>query len=90
MTQGDNIRGEDAPRYLGIKLDRTLTFKQHIEEVKDKIKIRNNIISKLARTSWGYRANILYTSALTLVNNIAEYCVLVWERSVHTSKVNVE
>jgi hypothetical protein len=45
----------DAPKYLGIKLDRALNFKQHLEDVKNKLKTRNNIISKLAGTSWGYQ-----------------------------------
>lgn len=30
VIRGVNIRREDAPRYLEIKLDRTLTFKQHL------------------------------------------------------------
>ncbi|KAL4153411.1 hypothetical protein QTP88_001244 [Uroleucon formosanum] len=77
-------------KYLGIKLDRTLTFKQHLEGIKNKLKTRNNIISKLAGTSWGCRANILRTSALALVYSTAEYCAPVWQRSVHTSKVDVE
>ncbi|KAL4153463.1 hypothetical protein QTP88_001296 [Uroleucon formosanum] len=90
MSQGVRIQGEDAPRYLRIKLDRTLTFKQHLEGIKNKLKTRNNIISKLAGTSWGCRANILRTSALALVYSTAEYCAPVWQRSVHTSKVDVE
>jgi len=70
MSQGVKIK-EDAPKYLGIKLDRTLAFK--LEGVKNKLKPRNNIVSKLARTSWGCRANILRTSTLALVYSTAEY-----------------
>lgn len=41
MSRGVNKKGEGAPRYLGIKLDRTLTFKQRLEreskkQIKDK------------------------------------------------------
>lgn len=32
-------------------MDRTLTFNQHLKDVKNKLKTRNNIISKLASTS---------------------------------------
>lgn len=67
MSQGIKIKGEDASRYLGVKLDRTLTFKQHLEGIRNKLKTRNYIISKLAGTSWGCRANKLRTSALELV-----------------------
>jgi len=48
------------------------------------------MISKLAGTSWGYRANILRTLALALVYSATEYCAPVWERSVYTRKVDVE
>ena len=41
----------ECPRYLGIKIDRSLTFKEHIEAMKKKLKSRNNIIAKLAGTS---------------------------------------
>jgi len=78
-------------KYLGIKLDKTMTFKQHLEGVKDKLKTRNNIIGKLAGTSWGcWALNVLRTSVLALVYSAAEYCAPVWVRSAHTKKVDVE
>lgn len=64
-------------------MNRTLTYRQHLKSVKDKIKTRNNIIAKLAGTSWGCHANVLRTSALALVYSVAEYCVPVWARSAH-------
>jgi len=70
---GNAIPNEEYPRYLGVKIDRALTFKNHLEGVKNKIKTRNNIISKLAGTSWGSNAAVLRTSALALVYSVAEY-----------------
>lgn len=35
-SQGVEIKGEDAPRYLAIKLGRTLTFIQYLKEIKNK------------------------------------------------------
>jgi len=69
--------GDDATKHLGIELDRALTFNQHLEDVKRKLKTRNNIIGKLAGTSWGCRANVLRISALALVYSVTEYCALV-------------
>jgi len=31
-----DIPSEEYPRYLGIKIDRTLTFKKHLEGLKNK------------------------------------------------------
>jgi hypothetical protein len=71
-------------------MDRTLIFRQHLESMKDKIKTRNNIIAKLAGTSWGCHANVLRTSALALVYSVADYCAPVWARSAHCKKVDVQ
>lgn len=49
VAQGTHLTSNVA-QYLGIKLDRTLTFNLHHEDVKNKLKTKNNIISKLAVT----------------------------------------
>ena len=41
--------------YLGVRLDRTLCYKTHIEKTKMKVNARNNIIRKLANSKWGAR-----------------------------------
>jgi len=42
---------------------------------------QNNLIAKLAGTSWGASASTLHTSALALCYSVAEYCCPVWARS---------
>ena len=59
-------------------LDRSLTYKIQRENVRDKVKSRCNIISKLAGTDWGAPAPVLRTPAMALVYSVAEYCVSVW------------
>lgn len=81
MVNGTCIPNDDFPRYLGVKLDKTLSFKQRLKALKDKLKIRNNIVSKLEGTSWGCKANTLRTLALALVYNAAEYCATACARS---------
>ena len=39
---------DECPKYLGIHLDRSLTFKQHLNKTALKVQTRNNIFSKLA------------------------------------------
>lgn len=78
------------PKYLGVILDRTLSFKKHLETTAQKISTRNNIIQKLCSTSWGASANTLRTSALSLVYSAAEYCAPVWLNSAHTKKVDTQ
>src|SRR5690349_10420891 len=55
---------------------------------QQKVKTRNNLLQKLASTTWGSTANILCISALALSYSLAAYCAPVWNRSAHTDKVD--
>ncbi|KAJ3597247.1 hypothetical protein NHX12_000775 [Muraenolepis orangiensis] len=57
----DNKRLEHqlAPKYLGVRLDRTLSYKQHLEEVRAKVTARVSLIRRLAGTTWGASARTL-------------------------------
>lgn len=83
------MANSECPRYLGIKIDRSVTFKDHIETMKKKLKSRNNIIQNIAKlvgASWGSIVELLQTSTLALVYSVAEYCVPVWSRSRKVKK----
>ncbi|KAJ3615087.1 hypothetical protein NHX12_018655 [Muraenolepis orangiensis] len=77
---------QQAPKYLGVRLDRTLSFKQHLEEVKAKVTSRVALIRRLAGTTWGASAKMLQISTQALVFSAAEYCAPVWSRSPHARK----
>ena len=66
----ENVR---YPKYLGVTFDRTLTFKEHLQRCKEKVRAWVNLIRKLARTSWGGGFNILRTAMLILIYSTAEY-----------------
>jgi len=51
--RGTNLEHTQTPTYLGITLDRTLTFKINREKIKMKVATRNNLIRKLIGTTWG-------------------------------------
>jgi len=36
VIEDQKITTEEAPKYLGVRMNRTLTFRQHLESVKDK------------------------------------------------------
>ena len=80
---------QQAPKYLGVRLDRMLNFKQHLEEVAGKVTSRVALIRRLAGTTWGASAKTLRISTQALVFPAAEYCAPVWRRSPHVKKVDV-
>ena len=74
--------------YIGVTLDRTLSYKAHIEKTKKKVGTRNNIIRKLRTSKWGVTPTTLRSSALALCYSAAEYACPVWERSTHAKKLD--
>ena len=88
--QGNRIRFNKNPNYLGVTFDRSLIFKQHLTKVAAKIRSRNNILQKLCGTTWGSTASTLRTTALSLVYSVAEYCCSAWLNSRHTKIVDTQ
>ena len=85
---GVDLENTAYPKYLGVTLDRTLNYKQHILNTKMKVATRNNLLKKLANSKWGTNARIIRTTALALCYSTAEYAAPVWTRSPHANKLN--
>jgi len=69
--------------YLGVTLDRTLSFREHLTKTARQLKNRNNLLMKLAGSSWGANTETLRTSIMALCYSVAEYCAPVWSRFLH-------
>ena len=63
---------QQAPKYLGVRLDQMLNFKQHLEEVLEKVTSRVLHFSRLTGTTWGASAKTLRISTQALVFPAAE------------------
>ena len=49
------------PIYIGVTLDRALSFKKHALITKAKVNTRNNLLQKLSNSRWGvHPANVTY------------------------------
>ena len=84
------LKHEFAPVYLGVKLDRSLTYGKNTDKLKAKLGTRNNLMQKLACTTFGATAECLKITALALVYSCAEYCCSTWLNSVHAEKIDTE
>ncbi|KAK9702123.1 hypothetical protein QE152_g30136, partial [Popillia japonica] len=60
--RGERLEHCTTPRYLGVTLDRTLSFRQHCINTKGKVSARNNILRKLTGTAWGAQPETLRSS----------------------------
>ncbi|KAJ2950833.1 hypothetical protein O0L34_g9105 [Tuta absoluta] len=88
--RGTVLKHNFYPKYLGVTLDRSLTFRNHLTKTAAKLKTRNNIVQKLTGTTWGATASSLRTTALSLVYSTAEYCAPVWKNSAHVSEIDTQ
>ena len=77
-----------VPTYLGVKLDRTLTYRHHLETLRKKLSARVTLLRRLAGSGWGAGAKTLRIAALSLVYSTAEYCAPVWCRSAHNRLID--
>ena len=72
-----------TPTYLGVKLDRSLTFRHHLVALRKKLSSRVTLLRQLVGSGWGAGAKTLRITTLSLVYSIAEYC-----RSAHTRLID--
>jgi len=90
MMNGQYLKHDPHPVYLGVTLHRILSYKQHLTKVANKVKSNNNLLMKLAVSSWGANANTLQSLAFALCYSVAQYCCPVWAHSAHTDLVDVQ
>ena len=74
-----------VPTYFGVKLDRSLTFRHHLDALRKKFSTRVALLRRLAGSGWGAGAKTLRISVLYFT---AEYCAPVWCRSTHTHLID--
>ena len=61
------------PKYLGVTLDRSLTYRRHLESLRNKWTSRVALLRRLAGSGWGAGATMLRIATLALVYLTAEY-----------------
>ena len=77
-----------TPTYLGVKLDRSLTFRHHLVALCKKLSSHVTLLRRLVGSGWGTGAKTLRIATLSLVHSTAEYCAPVWCRSAHTRLID--
>ena len=77
-----------TPTYLGVKLDRSLTFRHHLVVLHKKLSSRVTLLRQLVGSGCGAGAKTLHIAALSLVYSTAEYCAPVCCRSAHTCLID--
>ena len=69
---GQRLRHECHPTYLGVTLDRTLSYREHLTKIAGKLKNRNNLLMKLAGPSGHQRQHpaVICSGTLLFSNRV--------------------
>lgn len=86
---GTHIEHTVQPKYLGVTLDRSLTYKYHCNKTRQKVATRNQLLRKLSGSKWGANPNVIRSTAEALCFSTAEYACPVWNRSTHAKTVDI-
>ena len=73
-----------TPTYLGVKLDRSLTFHHHLVALRKKLSSRVTLLRRLVGSGWGAGAKTPHIATLSLVYSTSKYYAPVWCCSAHT------
>lgn len=79
-----NVNGLAIPlvtsfKYLGITLDRRLTFNEHILDLRQRSSRRIGILKCIAGRDWGADRKTLLTLYITLIRSIFDYCAFLYD-----------
>jgi len=69
-------------------LDRSLTYRRHLESLRKKLTSRVVLLRQLTGSGWGASARTLRTASLALGHSTTEYCAPAWCCSAHTRLVD--
>ena len=77
-----------TPTYVGVKLDRLLTFRHHLVALRKQPSSRVTLLRRLVGSEWGASPKTLRIATLSLVYSTAEYCAPIWCCSTHTRLID--
>ncbi|XP_043241035.1 uncharacterized protein LOC122391303 [Amphibalanus amphitrite] len=76
--QGQPVKFSPTTTFLGITLDRSLTFTGHVKTIKAKMLQRNNVLRAISGTTWGCSPSDLRSTYLAFSRACADYAAGAW------------
>ena len=76
---GKDVPFNPTPKFLGVHLDRTLSFAKHVQVVTEKVKSRNRMLASLASKKWGWKKRSMKKVYTTMQRSIMDYAAAAWQ-----------
>jgi hypothetical protein len=90
LLDGKKIPLETHPTFLGISLDKYLTFNKHFSRLIKKSQNRLNIIKILSNKSWSLNHKIRFNIYKSLVGSIFDYSFFCFPCLCHTRSEKIQ
>ena len=68
-----------SPKFLGVHLDRTLSFQRHVKYVAQKVESRNRVLASLTNKSFGWRKQHLTGVHQALQRSVMDYAASAYQ-----------
>ena len=85
LLNGEKIKKQDTPKYLGVKLDKRLTWNAQISDMVNKSTRKLAIMKKLAGSKWGANKKVLKQVYTGAVRPHLEYASSSWTTAAKTN-----
>ena len=79
MLTGTAVPYNSNPKFLGVHLDRTLSFQSHVLYTTAKVSKRCRILSSLATKEWGWKKKSLRPVFLATQRSVLDYASPAWQ-----------
>ena len=79
---------EKNPKFVGITLDRQLTFKDHVKDVCSRVEKRGKLLACLASRAWGWRKHSLRRVYTATQRSIMDYAAAAWQPWCTETQIN--
>jgi ribonuclease HI len=86
---GEDVPQQDTTKYLGVTLDKRLTWTPHINTMQGKAVKRMAVMKKLAGTRWGANTRILTQVYTGSVRPHMEYASNAWSTAAQSNSENL-
>ena len=86
---GKKLRFDPFPRFLGVTLDRTLSFRQHVDRVSARAAQKSKILQAVAHSSWGWRKQDLRKVYISHIRSVLHYAGAGWQPFLHDQNIKV-
>ena len=76
---GKEVPYNPNPKFLGVYLDRTLSFAGHVKYVTDKARSRNRMLASLSTKKWGWKKKSMKRVFTTMQRSVMDYAAAAWQ-----------